>query len=183
MQYALTLHGRALTWINANEGAGADCHLNFKRRNAAATGWRQEIMIPRQMSEIVRNQNPLIFSEAVTVQQACRSMRDRRVGAALVTDALGELVGIFTGRDAVCRVLAEGLNPTLTALADVMTRDPDVMPPRKNAVEALRMMQDGGYRHVPVVDGKKIIGIVSHGDFRGLEQARLDEETGLWERV
>lgn len=140
-------------------------------------------MIPRQMSEIVRNQNPLVFPETAIVQQACRSMRERRVGAVLVTGASGELVGIFTGRDAVCRVLAEGLNPTLTTLADVMTRGPDVMPPRNTAIDALRMMQDGGYRHVPVVEGNKIVGIVSRGDFRGLEQARLDEETGLWERV
>ncbi len=140
-------------------------------------------MIPRQMSEIVRDQNPLTLPEATTVQQACCSMRDRRVGAVLVTGASGELVGIFTGRDAVCRVLAEGLNPGLTTLANAMTRQPDVMAPGKTAIDALRMMQDGGYRHVPVVEGRKIVGIVSRGDFRGLEQARLDEETGLWERV
>jgi predicted transcriptional regulator len=44
-------------------------------------------------------------------------------------------------------------------------------------------MQDGGYRHLPVVDNGRVVGIVSRGDFRGLEQARLDEETGLWECV
>ena len=140
-------------------------------------------MIPRQMSDIVRNQNPLSFPESASVQQACRAMRDRRVGAVLVTGASGELVGIFTGRDAVCRVVGEGLNPTLTTLAEVMTREPDRMPPGKTAIDALRMMRDGGYRHLPVVDGDKIVGIVSSGDFRGLEQARLDEETGLWERI
>ena len=140
-------------------------------------------MLPRQMSEIVRNQNPLVLPEAAIVQQACRAMRDRAVGAVLVSSASGELVGIFTGRDAVTRVVAEGLNPALTTLAEVMTRKPDAMPPGKSAIDALRMMQDGGYRHVPVVDGRKIVGIVSRGDFRGLEQARLDEETGLWERV
>jgi CBS domain-containing protein len=58
-----------------------------------------------------------------------------------------------------------------------------VIPPGRTAIDALRMMRDGGYRHLPVVEGPKIVGIVSHGDFRGLEQARMDEETGLWERV
>ena len=58
-----------------------------------------------------------------------------------------------------------------------MTRHPDVMPPGKTAIDALWMMRDGGYRHMPVVEGKKIVGIVSRGDFRGLEQARLDEQT------
>jgi CBS domain-containing protein len=140
-------------------------------------------MIPRQMSDMVRNQNPLSLPKATAVQQACRAMRDRRVGAVLVTGASGELVGIFTGRDAVCRVLAEGLNPMLTTLEDVMTRQPDTMPPGRSAIDALRTMKDGGYRHLPVVDGEKIVGIVSRGDFRGLEQDRLDEETGLWERV
>jgi CBS domain-containing protein len=140
-------------------------------------------MNPREMSEIVRNQNPLTFPETATVQQACRSMRDRRVGAVLVTGASGELVGIFTGRDAVCRVLAEGLNASLTTLGNAMTREPDVIPHGRTAIDALRMMRDGGYRHLPVVEGPKIVGIVSHGDFRGLEQARMDEETGLWERV
>jgi CBS domain-containing protein len=140
-------------------------------------------MVPRQMSDIVHNQNPLVLPHSATVQQACRAMRDRRVGAVLVSNESGNLVGIFTGRDAVCRPLAEGQNPTLTTLAEVMTREPDTIPPGKSAIDALRMMQDGGYRHVPVVDGNKIVGIVSRGDFRGLEQARVDEETGLWERV
>ena len=93
------------------------------------------------------------------------------------------LVGIFTGRDAVCRVLAEGKDPAETILADVMTSDPCTMPPTSSAIDALRVMQDGGFRHVPVVAGRKVVGIVSHGDFRGLETARLDDETGLWERL
>jgi CBS domain-containing protein len=140
-------------------------------------------MVPRQMSDIVRNQNPLTLPESASVQQACQAMRDRSVGAVLVTGTSGELVGIFTGRDAVCRALAEGLNPGLTTLATVMTRRPDTMPPGKTAIDALRLMRDGGYRHLPVVDGVKIVGIVSSGDFRGLERARLDEETGLWEHI
>jgi hypothetical protein len=43
------------------------------------------------------------------------------------------------------------------------------------------MMNDGGYRHLPIHDGTRIAGIVSRGDFTGLEGARLDEETGFWE--
>lgn len=140
-------------------------------------------MSNRQMSEIVRNQNPVILPASAFVQQACRSMRDRQVGAILVTNPSEKLIGIFTGRDAVNRIVAEGRDPAITTLADVMTRQPDVMAPGKTAIEALRMMRDGGYRHLPVVEGDKIVGIVSSGDFRGLERARLDEETGLWERI
>ena len=110
-------------------------------------------------------------------------MRERRVGAVLVTEADQRLLGIFTGRDAVHRVLAEGKSAARTKLAEVMTRDPDTMPPGKTAIEALRLMEDGRYRHLPIVERGKVVGIVSRFDFSGLELDRLDEETGLWERL
>jgi CBS domain-containing protein len=110
-------------------------------------------------------------------------MRDRRVGAVLVTEGDRELVGIFTGRDAVSRVLAEGKDPAATRLAEVMTYNPDTMTPSHSAIEALRLMQDARCRHLPIMHEGKVVGIVSRGDFRGLEQDRLDEETGLWERI
>jgi CBS domain-containing protein len=134
------------------------------------------------MAEIVRNQRPLTLAPDTTVQAACKQMHDRRVGAVLVTDAKGQLVGIFTGRDAV-RCLARGKSPAETHLRHVMTRKPHTMPPRCTAIEALRLMHDGGFRHVPVVENGTVIGVVSHGDFRGLEHDRLDEETGIWERI
>jgi CBS domain-containing protein len=135
------------------------------------------------MWEILKDQRPLILPAGATVQYACQRMRDRRVGAVLITDEARRLLGIFTGRDAVVRVLAEGKDPTKTTLADVMTVDPDTIASGRTAIDALRLMQDGGFRHVPVIQGDELIGIVSHGDFRGLEKARLDEETGLFERL
>jgi len=137
----------------------------------------------RKMSDIVRNQVPLTLPPDATVRAACQCMRDRRVGAVLVTEADERLLGIFTGRDAVHRVLAEGKSATRTKLAAVMTRDPDTMPPGKTAIDALRLMEYGRYRHVPIVDGGKVVGIVSRFDFSGIELDRLDEETGLWERI
>jgi CBS domain-containing protein len=137
----------------------------------------------RHISEIVRDQQPVTLSTKTTVKHACQCMRDRRVGAVLVTDKDHRLVGIFTGRDALCRVLAEGRDAAETTLGEVMTGEPCTMPPATPAIEALRLMRDGGFRHVPVVAGGKVVGVASHGDFRGLEHARLDEETGLWERI
>jgi CBS domain-containing protein len=134
------------------------------------------------MSEILRNQVPLTLPPEASVQDACKRMHARKVGAVLVVGPKGDLVGIFTGRDAV-RVLGRGQDPA-TALRRVMTRRPETLPPGCTAIEALRLMRDGGFRHVPVVgeDGA-LVGIVSRGDFRGLEQDRLDEETGIWERI
>jgi CBS domain-containing protein len=137
----------------------------------------------RRMFDMVRNQNPLMLPPDATVQQACQSMRERRVGAVLVTSPGQRLLGIFTGRDAVARVLAEGLDPAKTTLATVMTPEPHCLPPADIAIDALRMMEDCGCRHIPVVENHKVVGIVSRGDFRGAELDRLDEETGMWERV
>jgi CBS domain-containing protein len=137
----------------------------------------------RKMSDIVRNQDPVTLRPDATVREACQCMRDRRVGAILVTEADQRLLGIFTGRDAVHRVLADGKSAATTKLDEVMTRDPTTIPPGKTAIEALRLMQDGRYRHVPIVDGDKVVGIVSRYDFSGIELDRLDEETGLWERI
>jgi CBS domain-containing protein len=135
----------------------------------------------RCMGDIVRR-TPIVLPPTATVQRACQEMHDHRVGAILVTDEHQRLLGIFTGRDVV-RLLSEGRNPAHTHLDAVMTRGPAHLPPGHHAIDALRLMQDGGFRHVPVVDAGRVVGIVSHGDFRHFEHARLDEESDIWERI
>jgi CBS domain-containing protein len=133
----------------------------------------------RTLDDIIRRQNPATLPVSATVQTACRVMRDRRVGAILVTEIDGRLAGLFTGRDAVGRVLAEALDPATTTLGAVMTVQPDTLRPQAQASDALRMMQNGGYRHLPIMEGKKIAGIVSRGDFTCSEHPSLDEKTGF----
>ena len=141
-------------------------------------------MSQRKMSDLLRDQQPLTLPGTASVQEAGRCMREGRVGAVLVVDRQRRLIGIFTARDAVARVLAEGLDSARTSLASVMTKAPTTcVSSGCTAVEALRLMRDGGFRHLPIVHNDKLVGIVSQGDFRGLEKARLDEETGLWERL
>jgi CBS domain-containing protein len=139
-------------------------------------------MTNRRMDEIVRNQHPVTMPATASVREACVKMHERKIGAVLVTNAKGALTGIFTGRDLV-RVIAAGKPAEATKLSAVMTKDPHTMPPGRTAIEALRLMHDGGFRHVPVVDEGRIVGIVSRGDFRGLEHDRLDVETGYWETM
>ncbi len=136
----------------------------------------------RDMAEIIRNQIPLAVRPDTTIQETCKRMYARKVGAALVTNDKGILVGIFTGRDAV-RVLSRGRDPGATLVKHAMTKSPETIPPKSHAIEALRLMRDGGFRHLPVVENGTVLGIVSRGDFRGLEHDRLDHETGIWERI
>jgi CBS domain-containing protein len=140
-------------------------------------------MSERHMYDIVRDRQPVTLPATATVKEACSRMRERQVGAVLVTDSDSRLLGIFTGRDAICRVLAQGKSAARTPLADVMTPEPHCMPPGRTAIEALRLMRDGGFRHLPITEDGRVVGIVSRGDFRGLEQARLDDETHIFERL
>ena len=139
-------------------------------------------MMNRRMEEIIRHQHPVTMPTTATVHDACGEMHKRKIGAVLVTNAKGALAGIFTGRDLV-RIVADGKDPKATTLRSAMTREPHTMPPGHHAIDALRVMRDGGFRHIPVVEEGRIIGIVSRGDFRGLEHDRLDVETGYWETI
>lgn len=138
-------------------------------------------MQERNMAEMVRDQDPLTLPPGATVQDACVAMYQRRVGAVLIVDH-GELVGIFTGRDAV-HALAVGLDPQRTLLGQAMTPKPCCLGPECQAIEALRLMNDGGFRHLPVVQDGKLLGVVSRYDFRAQEHGRLNEETGFFETI
>lgn len=137
----------------------------------------------RKLSDVILEQRPLIMNEKATVKEACEAMRDAQAGSVLVTDETGRLTGIFTGRDAVCRVLAEDRAAGSTSLGIVMTRDPMTLKPEETAIDALRLMWDGGFRHIPLVRNGKILGVVSRGDFKGVEYGRHEDERDLWEHM
>ena len=100
---------------------------------------------------------------------AVRSMDDRRVGAVLVLE--GErLVGVFTERD-VLRAVAHGLTPEAT-VGEWMTHGPETIEPDETAEHAAVLMIHGGFRHLPVVDAGKVVGILS---IRDLMRSVLDD--------
>ncbi|PHK93186.1 signal transduction protein [Pseudoroseomonas rhizosphaerae] len=134
----------------------------------------------RPAAEIIRDQRPLVLSSDASVAAACAAMHRRRVGAVLVVGENNLLAGIFTGRDAV-RCLAEGCDGRNTPLQRVMTRNPVTLAPAQTAMEALRLLDDGGFRHLPICDEGRVIGIVSRYDFRAMEHARLNEESRFFE--
>ncbi len=81
----------------------------------------------------------------------------------------GRLAGIFTERDALNRVLAEGRDPDSTPLSEVMTRDLVTLGPQTAATLALHVLSEVGFRHLPIVENDKVHGIISLRDFVGFE--------------
>jgi CBS domain-containing protein len=137
----------------------------------------------RQLSSLLTGQQPLLLPATDTVLAAARAMRDRRTGSVLVTACDGRLAGIFTGRDAVVRVLAEGRDPATTTLAAVMTPDPAALAPDHRTIDALRLMAERGFRHVPVVRDGRPVGVVSRSHFHSEDIDRLEYEQELWEHL
>jgi len=107
-----------------------------------------------------------------SVLVAAQKMAAARIGALLVVDE-GKLSGIFTERDALSRVLAKGLDPATTKLSQVMTAKPISISADKPLGHALFLMHDNNFRHMPVMDGEKLAGIVSVRDALGPEMSEL----------
>ena len=105
-----------------------------------------------------------VFSVAPTasVAEAAETMVKGRVGSAMVVDGPW-LLGIFTERDAL-RVAAAGLDPTTAAVKDWMTKDPITVDPDTDSADAAAIMATEGFRHLPVVEGDSVVGVVSLRD-------------------
>ena len=120
-------------------------------------------MAIRSLRSLVEGQTPITVPNTVTVVEAARTMKRHNIGALLVVDG-SKLCGIFTERDALFRVLAEGRDPAATRLNDVMTRQPQTIHPDKPFLHALRIMHKGRFRHLPVVEDEPASW---HGVFAG----------------
>ncbi len=98
---------------------------------------------------------PVVFAASDTVTEAMRAMQQEHRGCVIVTDdgtPNSKLLGIFTERDVLFRIVDQGRNPATLPLADVMTADPEVLPNNSTVAYALNKMSLGGFRHLPVVD-------------------------------
>src|SRR5579872_5281046 len=90
----------------------------------------------RRLSDVILEQQPLTLRASATILEACQKMREYKAGSVLVVDGNGRLAGIFTGRDAVCRVLASGAEPNKSTLANVMTLNPQTLSPEASTIDA-----------------------------------------------
>ena len=123
-------------------------------------------MPQRSVRSIIESQTIVTAPADATVADAARLMQRHRVGALLVVE--GErLTGIFTERDALFRVIAEGRDPQATLIGEVMTRDPQTIAADRPFGHALHLMFEGGFRHVPVIENGQPVGVVSSRDALG----------------
>jgi CBS domain-containing protein len=117
-------------------------------------------MFDESVRNVMEPRKFLTAAPETFVREAAKRMAARNVGAILIVED-GRLIGIFTERDLLVRVVAPGLDALATRLADVMTRAPQTIDPDDTLGYALLMMHKKGFRHLPVVQEGRPIGIVS----------------------
>lgn len=132
-------------------------------------------MSNRKISDVIRHQKVLGAEPGLSVRDAACRMAAEKVGAMLVVEN-GQLVGIFTERDVLNRIVAARLDPDKTTLAEVMTRNPQTVRADKPFSHAMHMMYEGCFRHMPVVDNGKPVGMISIRDALGPELTAFEAE-------
>lgn len=143
-----------MTPIDRNDDEFLDDPYFESDRSAPAAG-SFDASLMRESVRVLQARHPLIFAPHNTVTEAIRAMQKEHRGVVLITgdgSAESRVLGIFTERDVLFRVVDRGRNPASLALAEVMTRDPELLPVEASVAWVLNKMSVGGFRHVPVVD-------------------------------
>jgi CBS domain-containing protein len=143
-------------------------------------------MPKRRVREIIQRDRPLVGRPDDTIREAAARMAAHRCGSILVCEDKA-LRGIFTERDLLARVVAGGRDPATTRLAEVMTPDPDTIEEAAPVAEAVRRMDEGCFRHLPVLQGGRVLGVISLRDvpiavLAGL-RPELEQRHALAERI
>lgn len=116
-------------------------------------------MFDLSIRSVMEQHEMLTAPPGTTVSEAAKLMAAKDTGAVMIVQD-DRLIGIFTERDAVFRVIAQGRDAAATRLQEVMTPDPKTLDPGKSYGQALVLMQENGFRHVPVMENGKLIGII-----------------------
>ncbi len=133
-------------------------------------------MSERVISNIIEGRALISCNKDSSVRDACKLMSSKKISALAVLDK-GSLVGIFTERDALGKILAAGRDPEKTLISEVMVPDPQTVRSAMPLAYALHVMFEGGFRHVPIVDDEgNPIGMVSARDALGEDMVRLERE-------
>ena len=113
--------------------------------------------------DLVRNQETFCADVKQTVLEVAKAMVERNIGAVPVLED-GALVGILSERDLMKRIVAHCRDPGKTRVSEIMTKEPHTVGPREDLETCMMLMSQHGFRHLPICDGKKLIGLVSLRD-------------------
>jgi len=128
------------------------------------------------LRELVKDRKVYSVEATRTVLEAARYMMELNIGAVPVLRN-GDLVGILSERDIMNRVVAVGRTPGTTAVSEVMTANPRTVSADESIDECLFIMREFGFRHVPIVDGKEVKGLVSVRDLLLRQAAEIERQT------
>lgn len=122
-------------------------------------------MTERTVFQSMAQRHVVSVLPAATVYSAACVMTRANCGSVLVIDASNTLLGIVTERDLMTRLVAKQLDPAVTTVADIMTRSPFCVTPETKVADAVLIMIERGFRHLPIVtDANKILGVFSVRD-------------------
>ena len=127
------------------------------------------------LRELVKDRKLYSVEASRTVLEAARYMMEHNVGAVPVLRN-GDLTGILSERDIMNRVVAVGRTPGTTAVSEVMTANPRAVPADESIEECLFIMREFGFRHLPIVDGRELKGLVSLRDVLMHQAAELERQ-------
>ena len=128
----------------------------------------------------ISHQPATCFRREVTVRDAVATMVRDHVGAAAVVDEEGNLAGMFSERDLMRRVIDRGLDPVTATVGEAMTKNPVTVVAGTTLEEALEIMVSGGFRHLPILEGRRVIAMAT---VRRVLKYKLDEEEEELESV
>lgn len=131
-------------------------------------------VVVKTLGDLIAGREPLKVDAGASVLNAARVMAERSKGAVLVTKA-DRLGGIFTERDLMTRVVARELDPARTRVGDVMTTKLTVARPDESYQSGLSKMSATNCRHLPVVDGDRVVGLVSRRELMALDIRAMEE--------
>lgn len=131
-----------------------------------------------QIFDLIKDQETYRADVQQTVFDIAKAMVDRNIGAVPVLEN-GLLVGIFSERDLMKRVVVEGRDPQNTRVYEVMTEDPLTVQPNQDLETCMFLMRRHGFRHLPVCEGKQLLGLVSLRDLMLHDLSEKDDEVRM----
>ena len=129
----------------------------------------------RTIDDVIQSQSLLTANPTAAVSSVIERMNQANVGSILIVDEVDSLMGIFTERDALTRVLGQNLDPKTTPVSEVMSAETITLESSQPLMYAFFLMQENGFRHIPILRQGKPVGVISLRDMMSVDLAQLED--------